>query len=98
MKTYNQIVRLLKKLCPVDQSVNVRRVPLPDDLDGDCQLKNGKFLIRINKNLPEHEAIETFLHEYAHAHAWDETKDDHSDEWGKAYSRLYRVFLKEVFN
>lgn len=98
MKTYAQIVRLLKKKCPTNYPISVRRVPLSDKLDGDCQFKKKKFFIRINQNLEEHEAIETFLHEYAHAHAWDETKDDHSDEWGKAYSRIYRMFLKEFFN
>ena len=97
MKTYARIVRLLKKMCPVEHPVSVRRVPLSEELDGDCQFRNDCFLIRINRNLEEHEAIETFLHEYAHALAWDVTKDDHSDDWGKAYSRLYRVFLKEFF-
>jgi len=97
MKTYSQIVRLLKQKCPLDHPVSVRRVALSDELDGDCQWKVDRFLIRINRNLPEHEAIETFIHEYAHAHAWDITKDDHSDDWGKAYSRLYRTFLKEFF-
>jgi hypothetical protein len=44
----------------------------------------------------EHEAIETALHEWAHVIAWDLcSADDHCDEWGKAYSRVYRAFLKE---
>jgi len=88
----------MKQLCPPKFSLSVRRLQLPKHLDGDCQLKDGKFLIRINRELEEHEAIETFLHELAHTHAWYISKDDHSDEWGKAYSRIYRTFLLEFMD
>jgi predicted SprT family Zn-dependent metalloprotease len=71
---------------------------MPKHLDGDCCFKNDHFLIRIDRELEEHEAIEAFLHELAHAHAWERCKDSHNDEWGKSYSRVYRAFLKEFLD
>ena len=99
MVTYRKVVRFLKKNCESLFPVSVRRLKLKDEFDGDCQFKDDHFLIRINRNLPEHEAIETLLHEWAHVIAWDRcTSDEHCDEWGKAYSRIYRAFLKEFLD
>jgi hypothetical protein len=98
MITFLSVVRRMKRLCPPEHPVKVRRLKLKDALDGYCSFKDDKFLIRINRGLEEHEAIETFLHELAHTHAWDISRDDHSDEWGKAYSRVYRAFLKEFLD
>jgi hypothetical protein len=96
METYRKVVNFLKRACPPDCKINVRRVKLPDHLDGDCGLKRDRFLVRINRTLPEHEAIETLIHEMAHVLSWDRCPlDEHCDEWGKSYSRLYRSFLKE---
>lgn len=75
--------------------VNVRRVALPEYLDGDCQRKSDRYLIRIERTLPEHEAIDVILHEWAHTLAWNGFKDDHSREWGIAYASVYRRFLKD---
>lgn len=76
--------------------MSVRRLKMNDKFDGDCQNKEANFLIRINRLLPEHEAIDTLLHEWAHCIAWDRCQsDDHCDAWGKAYSRIYRLFLKD---
>lgn len=99
MITYRKVISFLKRSCPLAYPVNVRRLKLSEHLDGDCGFSNDKFLIRINKNLPDHEAIETLLHEWAHAVAWDRCPvDEHCDEWGKAYSRVYRAFLKQFMD
>jgi len=75
--------------------VSVRRVALPKDLDGDCRRSSERYLIRIDRHLPEHEAIDVLLHEWAHTMAWYDNKDAHSREWGIAYATVYRIFLKE---
>ena len=97
MQYYRQVVRLLKEKCPADMPVNVRRLKIPDDRFGDCAQYDDHYLIRICRNLEEEQAIEILLHEWAHALSWDKCSvEDHSNEWGKAYSRCYRIFVKDV--
>lgn len=99
MKTYKKLVRFLKDSFPQDYPVSVRRVKMSKAYDGDCELKKKYFLVRINNRLPEHVAIDTLLHEYAHCVAWNKCMvDHHCSEWGKAYSKIYRAFLKEFLD
>jgi|LakMenE01Jun11ns_1017448.scaffolds.fasta_scaffold9901226_3 Zn-dependent peptidase ImmA (M78 family) len=99
VQTYRKLICFLKKSYPQTYPVSVRRLKLTEDYDGFCQFKGTHFLISINRKLPEHEAIETLLHEYAHVIAWDKCKfDDHCNDWGVAYSRIYRAFLKNFLN
>lgn len=98
MITYSKIRSLLKKSFP-EYKVSVRRVKLSEKLMGDCLLTNGRkkvkeFLIRINNELDEELAIETLLHEYGHVLAWHAPGDDHGEAWGRAYSKVYRAYLK----
>jgi hypothetical protein len=95
VKTYKTVVKLLKKECPPKLPVRVRRVKTPKEEDGSCRKKEDHFLIKIDNTLSEHEAVETLIHEWAHALVWDITQE-HTNEWGKAYSRVYRVVLKNV--
>lgn len=70
--------------------------------DGDCSKSDDRFMIRINKRLNECEAIDTLMHEWGHARAWNHLHDSMNDEefmekshdaaWGVAYSEVYRVF------
>lgn len=95
---FYKVIRKLKQKCPADLPVRVRRVKVPKDIDGDCEHRDDHYLIRISNRLPEYAAIEIFLHEFGHALSWHKClKEDHCDEWGKMYSRIYRVFLKEFF-
>jgi len=63
-------------------------------LSGDCIFKNHRFLIRINSKKAFSERIDTILHEYAHALTWfgADCVEDHSDEWGLCYAKLYRAW------
>lgn len=98
---YKNLVSVLKKKCPVAYPVSVRRVKMVDR-DGDCSLHKKKFYIRISKELCELSAIDTLLHEWAHALAWNHLHDaldweefeqrSHDASWGVAYSEVYRVF------
>jgi hypothetical protein len=94
MKTYRRLVRLLKKEFP-EFNVKIHRVKLHKKLFGDCCYNESKqwFRIRIRNNLSEDFAIDTLLHEFAHVLAWDAPGDDHGMAWGKAYSKIYRVFV-----
>ena len=100
-RAYKQLVSILKKKCPLAFPVSVRRVKLAH-LDGDCSLGKKKFFIRISRDISEASAIETLLHEWAHARAWNHLHDSldwrefeersHDASWGVAYSEVYRIY------
>lgn len=101
-KSYQKVLRLLRKKCPPAFPVYVRRVKMSDTKDGYCSKANDKFQIRISKSLSEAAAIDTLLHEWAHARAWNHIHDSidneqfekmaHDASWGVAYSEVYRIF------
>ncbi len=98
---YRKLIRLLRNKCPAAFPVTVRRVKLKDK-DGDCSKKDGRFFIRINRELPENSSIDALLHEWAHARAWNHLHDVldctafeervHDASWGVAYAEVYRIF------
>lgn len=100
-ESYRRLVSVLKKKCPPAYPVSVRRVKLTS-LDGDCILYKKKFYIRISSNVCESSAIETLLHEWAHARAWSHLHDkwdgeefderSHDASWGVAYAEVYRIY------
>ncbi len=95
---YRKVVSTVVKECKVGKPVIVHRVKVPLDTEGDCDLKKGKFYIRIGNKLTQPEAINCFLHEAAHCSAWGKDKDDHGRNWGIAYSKVYRIFEKFFVN
>jgi Zn-dependent peptidase ImmA (M78 family) len=95
VEIYRDVVKALRDKCETKYPVSIQRVKLADSCHGYCQLKNKKFLIRINRDLDVATAIDTLIHELAHAIAWDAKGDIHGTEWGKAYSKVYRLYLKE---
>lgn len=106
-KNYKKLVSFLKKNLPIAYPVSVRRCVMSKTLDGECVKYKKRFFIKINKDLPENLAIETLIHEWAHARAWnhlldsmesDERFDDfsHDATWGVAYSEVYRLYQKLV--
>lgn len=68
---------------------------MPRDAYGDCDKKDDHYLIRVSKNLPEYFAIDVLIHEVAHALAWNTKQDDHWYGWGIAFSKVYRLYLRE---
>ena len=94
------MVKILRKECPAAFPVDVRRVKMCED--GYCSKVGNKFVIRINRELPEGSAIDTLMHEWAHARAWNHLHDSlnerdfikavHDAAWGVAYSEVYRIF------
>lgn len=74
--------------------VEVKRTKISKKFDGFCMFKNGLFKISICNQLKESEAIDALLHEFAHCLSWEKEKNEHGLQWGKAYSIVYRAFLK----
>ena len=103
-KSYQKVLRLLRKKCPPAFPVYVRRVKMGDTKDGYCSKVNDKFQIRINKSLSEATTIDTLLHEWSHARCWNHLHDSMSQEefidqahnaaWGIAYSEVYQIYEK----
>lgn len=99
MQYYRQVIKLLREKCPADMPVKVRRVRVPNDRFGDCSQVDDHYIIRICNKLSETQAIDILIHEWSHAISWDKCRnEDHCNEWGKAYSRVYRIFIKDVLN
>jgi hypothetical protein len=94
MQKFHDILKFIKLSFDFSHPLKVKRIKMPKGYDGDCTLNKNHFLIRIEKNLPEGQAIETFLHEVAHCLAWDQESDAHGKLWGHAYSKVYRKFLE----
>jgi hypothetical protein len=97
-KFFRKVVKFLKESNLVEKNVNIRRCKLSKGFDGLCELKNDTFLIRIDKNLPENHSVDVLIHEFAHAVAWGKDADVHGPNWGKSYSKVYRLFLEKFLN
>jgi len=99
VETYRQLVNFLKKKYPHKHPVHVRRTKVPGKYVGLCEQKtDNSFLIRIDKNLPEYYAVEVLLHEFAHVISWGKDKNYHGNNWGIAYSKVYRAYIEEFQN
>ena len=88
----------MKTYCKTKYPLCVKRCIVPKDREGDCDLCKRKFIIRIDKKLPEYFALDVLIHEVAHALSWNKDKDEHGLNWGKSYSKVYRIFLKHYIN
>lgn len=94
-----EVLRELREMEPPLVPVRVRRRKLKT-LWGQCTLrwkgdKPHYFSISVDSRIPEPLIVETLVHEWAHAVAWQEGRnvDDHGPEWGVAYARLYQLVI-----
>jgi hypothetical protein len=95
---FYKLSKFLKSTLNPLLNIQVKRASLPNGIDGDCRFKNNKFLIRIEKKLPEYYAIDVLLHEISHVLSWEKEYDFHGIIWGKSYSVVYRKFLEWLEN
>ena len=73
----------------------VRVGQIPRGSEGDCSESNNHLLVRVNKNLTWYIAIETLLHEWAHAVAWPREAEDHNRAWSDVYGKIYRHWYQD---
>lgn len=105
----------LREECPAGMRVVVRTThALPSNILGECERFYRCFVIRLNWRLGEHEAVETLVHEWAHALAWNYSHDNlsrqgtatrdeweratHDEAWGLAYSKAYRASRRSLYD
>jgi len=95
-----QCEKRLRFGCPLNYPVRVTR-PKTAAEHGSCELKGSEgreyFLIRINACLDEVGAVDTLIHEWAHAlcEGFGFTVVDHGPEWGVCFARCYCVVHDE---
>jgi hypothetical protein len=93
---------------PVVVRTKVFQESFPAMTFGECVRSSERYVIRLNTKMDQNMAIETLLHEWAHALAWnysldrlawdpDVPREDfeaacHDEAWGCAYSRVWRVY------
>lgn len=98
-----QIERWLRSNFTPALPVTVRVGRVEHNWLGTFQRAGDEFHIRINRKLLDNwdAAVETLLHEWAHAMAWspvfeaNELAHEHPDEWGLWMARIYRRFVDE---
>jgi hypothetical protein len=101
----------LRAKCPAAMPVVVRTAWLPPDTLGECIRRPARFVIRLSSRMNQQEAIDTLIHEWAHALAWNYSLDrmardpdvnrelfeaaSHDEAWGCAYSRVWRAHMEQ---
>lgn len=91
---YPKVVRYFKKVFS-NTKISILRCKMPSSLEGDCTCNNGKYYIRIDKNLNDNEAINCLLHELSHIHTMLKQNDSHGTAFGIAYSKIYKLYESE---
>lgn len=92
--------------------VVVRTSWLSSDTLGRCARRKSRFVIALNVAMNEHDAVETLIHEWAHALSWNLVLDrlsrqasidphdfqdaSHDEAWGCAYARAWRVYIGRI--
>lgn len=94
MSEFDLAVRIFRKEFK-NFKFRVRRISTKASY-GTCQKRGDVFFISIHKDLNDELAIHILVHELAHMITWDkciESEEIHDDRWGKAYSKVYRLYV-----
>jgi hypothetical protein len=109
-ESFRAVLTDLRSRCPAAMPVVIRAAWLPDNLLGECVRRRHRFVVRLNDQMGEDQAIEVLCHEWAHALAWNYSLDQlanvpdldpaefdrasHDEAWGCAYARVWRAYLE----
>lgn len=106
--TFAQVLGLLRKHCPLRKPIKVVvRSLRKQQLCGCCiayMSADGKirrFVIEIDHQLSQLTAIDTLLHEWAHALDQDyngKAREPHRNSWGKYFAQVWRVYSRYLDN
>ena len=110
-KKFDKVVKLLRKEFPLGVPTIVRTVgklrceESGELIYGQCSSSENskgvvkKFLVEVARDLPLGLAIDTLLHEWAHAtdhlENGDPDRHPHRNSWGVHYARIWRVYAGE---
>ena len=109
---FQAVVAGLRRECPPALPVVVRASWLPETILGKCLRREKRFVVLLNDQMTEPQAIEVLCHEWAHALGWNYALDrlakmpgttdeefqaaSHDEAWGCAYSRVWRAYLDVI--
>ena len=68
---FQAVVAGLREHCPPAFPVVVRTSRLRPSLDGYCRRRPNRFVLHLNSDLSQPAAVDTLIHEWAHARAWN---------------------------
>lgn len=107
-REFKVVLTRLRLQCPTALPVVVRTSWMSDTILGQCVRRRHRFVVSLNDGMDQPQAIETLLHEWAHALAWSYSLDklardpdiareafeaaSHDETWGCAYSRVWRAY------
>ena len=74
-REFRDVLAGLRAQCPTAMPVVVRTAWLPDTILGQCIRRRHRFVVRLNDQMEEPQAVECLLHEWAHALAWNFSLD-----------------------
>ena len=102
-KKFDKVLRQLRRECPISLPIKVVTKDLTGEkLCGCCVAyldhkgNIEKFVIEIDRNMPVNTAIDTLLHEWAHAmdkEANGIPLEPHRNSWGECYAKTWRVYM-----
>ena len=92
---YYDALRVLREWHPACSPVWVHRRSLSScygmaDYDED----NDRYIILIHREMPEADQVHALVHEWAHVLTWDVAEEDHDEQWGLVYSKLYQDIIE----
>ena len=101
-KRFDKVYRMLREECPLDAPIRLVTKDLTKDKICGCCLtyidEDGtiqKFVLEIDRNMAVLTAIDTLLHEWAHALDYEANgipKENHRNSWGELYAKVWRAF------
>ena len=105
-RNFDHVLRMLRKECPLKAPMRVISRDLQAErLCGSCStyLTNdgaiARFVIEIDASLSAVSAIDTLLHEWAHAldhEKYGVAAESHRDSWGRCYARVWRAYVAKT--
>lgn len=111
-REFQTVLTGLRRDCPPALPVVVRASWLPKTVLGQCLRRDKRFVVLLNDEMGEPQAVEVLCHEWAHALAWNFAVDRlinapdtdpveferacHDEAWGCAYSRVWRAYLDVI--
>lgn len=102
---------MLRDHLPTPYPTIVLTSDVPREIDGFCVRRDTRFVIQIDRKLSCAAAIQTLLHEWAHARAWNHRLDQvgrdtvspdefeavcHGPEFGAAYAEAWRLLTTRI--